>query len=89
MNQVESTYSGQVVCISISTASSSAMASWPATYGVQFSIARDSGGATHSAYGVSGTPHNVIVDKVGNIAWERAGLTDFNTFKAQIDPLLN
>jgi hypothetical protein len=39
------------------------------------------------AYGVGGTPHNVIVDQQGDIAWQQAGLTGFSTFQTQIDAL--
>ncbi len=84
MNTVASTYSGKVVCMVIS---SSAKASWATTYGVQFTIAKDNGGATASAYGVPATPHNVIVDQQGDIAWERTGGTGLSTFTTQIDAL--
>ena len=82
-------YLGQdFVLIAVSQESAAAINGWITANSVPYAVARDNGGATFAAYGVSGIPYHWIIDKDGNLSWSWGTGASLDDYKAVIDPLL-
>jgi peroxiredoxin len=83
MSQSANTRAGDLVVLAVNAREdATTVRSFLKQHGYTFTVLMDTQGAAMEKYGVSGIPTFVVIDRKGNITWQRSGFDEHGLTKA-------